>query len=65
MRTLKAISKKLAAIFTRHTIKSITLLHMEVPCCSGVRYIVEKALAKADVTIPIEEKTITINGTIM
>jgi len=57
--------EKLAAIFKEHTIKSITLLHMEVPCCSGVRYIVEKALAKADVTIPIEEKTITINGTIM
>ena len=54
--------EKLAAIFTKHTIKSITLLHMEVPCCGGVRYVVEKALVKAGVTIPVEEKTITIEG---
>jgi len=55
---------KLAAIFTLHTIRSITLLHMEVPCCGGVRYVVDKALAKAGVTIPVGEKTITINGTV-
>jgi len=29
---------KLAEIFSQHTIRSITVLHMEVPCCSGVRY---------------------------
>jgi len=55
--------EKLAAIFTGHTIKSITLLHMEVPCCGGVRYIVDKALAKAGIPIPVEEITITIDGT--
>ena len=56
--------KKLATIFKEHTIKSIMLLHMEVPCCGGVRYVVEQGLAKADVTIPIEEKTVTIDGII-
>jgi hypothetical protein len=55
---------KLAAIFTRHTIRSITLLHMEVPCCSGVKYVVDKALAKAGVVIPVEEKTVTIDGSV-
>ena len=54
--------KKLAEIFVQHTIQSITLLHMEVPCCSGVRYVVDKALARAGVTIPVEEKTVTIEG---
>nr|WP_320160816.1 4Fe-4S dicluster domain-containing protein [uncultured Methanoregula sp.] len=56
--------EKLSAIFTGHTIPSITILHMEVPCCSGVRYIVDKALAKAGKTIPIDEKTITIDGNV-
>jgi len=56
--------EKLAAIFTSHTIPSITILHMEVPCCSGVRYVVDKALAKAGKTIPIDEKTITIDGNV-
>jgi NAD-dependent dihydropyrimidine dehydrogenase PreA subunit len=55
---------KLAAIFTQHTIRSITLLHMEVPCCGGVRYVVDKALAKAGVTIPVDEKTVTIEGSL-
>lgn len=56
---------KLAAIFSLHAIKSITILRMEVPCCGGVRYVVEKAMEKSRKTIPIEEKTVTINGTIV
>ncbi len=54
--------EKLAEIFTRHTIKSITVARMEVPCCGGVRYVVEKALEKAGKKILVEEKTIAIEG---
>jgi NAD-dependent dihydropyrimidine dehydrogenase PreA subunit len=54
--------EKLAEIFRLHTIKSITVARMEVPCCGGVRYVVEKAMAQAGVTIPVSEKTISING---
>lgn len=57
--------EKLAAIFTMHNIPSITILHMEVPCCGGVRYVVDQALAKSGVTIPVEEKTVTIDGKIV
>ena len=38
---------------------------MEVPCCGGVRYVVEKALEKAGKKIPVKEKTITIQGGIL
>ncbi len=54
--------EKLAQIFSTHTIKSITVVHMEVPCCNGARYVVDKALEKAAKKIPVEEKTITIDG---
>jgi ferredoxin len=57
--------EKLAAIFTRHAIKSITVARMEVPCCGGVRYVVDKALAKAEKKIPVQEKTISIQGGIL
>ncbi len=57
--------EKLGGIFTRHAIRSITVVHMEVPCCSGVRYVVDRALEKARKTIPVEEKTITIEGGIV
>jgi hypothetical protein len=38
--------------------------HMEVPCCSGVRYIVDQALERSAKKIPVTEKTITIQGRI-
>ena len=53
---------KLAEIFSHHTIQSLTVLHMEVPCCSGVQYIVDKALEKAGRRIPVYERKITIRG---
>jgi len=53
---------KLAEIFSRHTIRSITVLHMEVPCCGGVRYVVDEALKRAGKEIPVAEKTITLQG---
>lgn len=56
--------QKLAAIFTRHNIRSITVAHMEVPCCSGVRYVVDRAIEQAGKKIPLTEKTINIDGTI-
>jgi hypothetical protein len=54
--------EKLAEIFTRHTIKSNKVARMEVPCCGGMRYVVDKALTKAGKNIPVEEKTISIQG---
>ncbi len=55
---------KLAEIFTRHTIKSITVVHMEVPCCGGVRYVVDQALGQSGKMIPVTDKTILIDGVI-
>jgi NAD-dependent dihydropyrimidine dehydrogenase PreA subunit len=57
--------EKLAEIFTRHIIKSVTVARMEVPCCGGVRYVVDRALEKAGKKIPVEEKTISIQGGII
>jgi len=59
---IEGYSEKLSEIFRLHTIKSITVVHMEVPCCSGVRYVVDQALEKAGKQIPVAEKTITIEG---
>jgi NAD-dependent dihydropyrimidine dehydrogenase PreA subunit len=53
---------KLVEIFSRHEIKSIMVAHMEVPCCSGVRYVVDQALEQSGKKIPVTEKTITIQG---
>lgn len=53
---------KLAQIFSLNPINSVTLARMEVPCCKGLKMIVEKAMEKAGVEMPVEEKVISIQG---
>ena len=53
---------KLAEIVSIHTINSITVVHMEVPCCSGVRYVVDQALEKSGKKVAVKDYTITISG---
>ena len=53
---------KLADIFSQHAIHSITVAHMEVPCCGGVRYVVDEALQRSGKKIHVKEITITIEG---
>lgn len=56
--------EKLAEIFRLNSIKSITLLHMEVPCCFGMNHIISEALRLSGKKIPLEEITIGIKGDI-
>ncbi|WP_292518244.1 4Fe-4S binding protein [Methanoculleus sp.] len=56
---------KLADIFSRHTVRSVTVIHMEVPCCSGVRYVVDEALKRAGKEIPVAEQTVTLQGEVV
>jgi NAD-dependent dihydropyrimidine dehydrogenase PreA subunit len=53
---------KLAELFKLHNIRSISVVHMEVPCCSGVRSVVDRALERSGKKIPVSETTITIEG---
>lgn len=57
--------EKLVAIFSSHEIKSITIAHMEVPCCGGVGTIVQEALKKAGKNIFVKDYTISIEGEII
>lgn len=54
--------EKLAEIFKLNNIKSITLLHMEMPCCFGLNQIVNEALRLSDKNIPLKEITIGLKG---
>lgn len=61
---IEEYSDKLAEIFTTHAIRSVTIVHMEVPCCSGTVAVTEKALQKSGKTIPVHEYTVGIRGEI-
>ncbi len=51
-------------IFRQNDIRDITVLDMEVPCCSTLPRIVREAVARAGKDIPIREQVISISGTI-
>lgn len=59
---LEGYVEKLAEIFRRHPIRSVTVARMEVPCCGGTVSIVEKALDKAGKKLEVFVKIIGING---
>lgn len=60
-----AYLKKFTDIFKTAGIRSVTVLDMEVPCCSALPVIVRKAAAEAGVSVPIKEVTISTRGEII
>ena len=54
--------KKLTDILSHSQVKSLTVVHMEVPCCSGLVYMVKQAMQLSGKDIPLEEVTIGIRG---
>ncbi len=57
--------EKFTEIFKTKDIQRVTVLNMEVPCCSALPVIVQKAMKSAGVTIPYEEIMIGTNGAIL
>jgi len=56
---------KLTEIFKHQNIRSITLAHMEVPCCSGIESIVKKAIEQSGKDIIIIKYIISLRGEIL
>ncbi|WP_034602946.1 ATP-binding protein [Maridesulfovibrio frigidus] len=57
--------ERLTAIFATAGLKSITLLEMEVPCCSSMSKIVAKALKNSGATIPTEKIIVARSGEVI
>lgn len=56
---------KLTELFRSSSIKSVTVLRMEVPCCGGIVVAARQALAASGKTIPFKEVTIGIRGQVV
>jgi ferredoxin len=61
----KAYAEKLTEIFKQNNIASVTVAHMEVPCCTGLKWAVNKALEASGKKIPTKELEIKIGGEII
>ena len=58
-------TEKLAAILQNNQVQSIAVVHMEVPCCSGLAEMVENALKISGKKIPIRLIMISTDGKII
>ncbi len=56
--------EKLAAILKANKLKSLTVVHMEVPCCFGLTNIARKAISCSGVKIAFEDVTIDLHGNV-
>jgi Pyruvate/2-oxoacid:ferredoxin oxidoreductase delta subunit len=57
--------QKFTEIFSSSGVKSITLARMEVPCCSGMQVIVERALKASGAELPLNEVIVSTRGNIV
>lgn len=58
-------AEKLAAIIAENSIKSVTVVRMEVPCCGGIENAVKTALQNSGKFLPWRVVTISTDGQII
>jgi ferredoxin len=61
----RAYAQKLAEIFEQNNIALVTVVHMEVPCCTGLKWAVNKALELSNRQIPVKEYEVKIGGQVV
>ena len=61
----RAYAPKLTEIFKQNNLVSVSVIHMEVPCCSGLKWAVNKALELSSKQIPVKEYEVKIGGEIV
>ncbi|HKM06169.1 MAG TPA: 4Fe-4S binding protein [Sphaerochaeta sp.] len=58
-------AEKLSVIFTNNTVRSVTVVRMEVPCCGGLDLAVKRAIAASGKIMPIAVVTLSAEGEIL
>ncbi|MHC4510482.1 MAG: ATP-binding protein [Planctomycetota bacterium] len=56
--------EKLAAILQANKLNSLSVLHMEVPCCHGLTHIAREAIARNKIEMSFEDVTIDLQGNV-
>ena len=56
--------EKLATILQANKLNSLAVIHMEVPCCSGLTHIARQAIAQSNIDMTFEDVTIDLQGNV-
>ena len=57
--------EKLTDSLSHSQVKSLTVVHMEVPCCSGLVHMAREAIKLSGRDIPFREVTVGIRGDLL
>ncbi|MFH1752225.1 MAG: hypothetical protein ABH821_04790 [archaeon] len=55
-------SDKIAEIIKTGNVKSVTVVHMEVPCCFGLQSIAEEAIQKSGKNLELKQEIVSVQG---
>jgi len=61
----EAYLQKLTALVDRAGIRSVTVMIMQVPCCSGLLHLARRAVDQASRRVPIEAIVVSLEGKIL
>jgi len=61
----RAYAQKLGEILKLNNVASVTVAHMEVPCCTGLKWAVDRAIEASGKNIPVKEYEIKVGGEIV
>jgi NAD-dependent dihydropyrimidine dehydrogenase PreA subunit len=61
----RAYAAKLTEILQQNNIAEVTVVHMEVPCCTGLKWAINKALEGSGKHVPVKEYEVKIGGDIV
>jgi len=60
----RGYAEKLGEILRRNDVESVTVVNMEVPCCHGLRWVVDRAVEASGRRIPVRRHVVTVKGTL-
>ena len=58
----RGYAEKLEDILKLNDVASVTVVHMEVPCCSGLKWAVDRAVQASGKQVPVKRYVMTIGG---
>ena len=56
--------EKLAEIIRINGLNSLTVIHMEVPCCFGLTHIAREAIARSGIELAFKDVTVSLQGNV-
>jgi len=57
--------KKLAEIFRLNNVREVTVVNMEVPCCEGLGWLVERTIEAAGRDLSVGRRIVTVGGELL